>query len=251
MPKKGLKLSVAAIFASTFLPVCGFGLPEGFVYLSDVDPSIAQDIRYAGAHNFVGRPIQGYEKGTCILTTQAANALKKIQADLKPKHLSLKVYDCYRPQMAVKDFYQWSQNSNDIAMKPEFYPNVDKSQLFEMGYIALKSAHSMGSTVDLTLVPLPTPKQAAYTSGQKLVACYAPYTVRFKDNSIDMGTGFDCLDVHSNYLYKRIKQRAQENRDILRSIMMKNGFEPYGKEWWHFTYKDQPFANQYFNFEVS
>ena len=198
------KFTFAALLVSGILPQLGYSLPSGFVYLKDIDPSIQQDIRYAGEHNFVGRPIKGYEKATCILTKPAAQALKKVQTDLRKKKLSLKVYDCYRPQMAVDDFYQWSKNASDTKMKAEFYPNVDKSMLFNSGYIARYSGHTMGSTVDLTIVPVPAPKQATYTDGQKLQACYAPLNQRFKDNSIDMGTGFDCLDPHAHYAYKQI-----------------------------------------------
>jgi len=232
------------------LPTLGFALPKGFVYLTDVDPSIVQEIRYAGDHNFVGRPIKGYEKATCILTAKAAKALKNVQASLKKENLSLKVYDCYRPQMAVDDFYQWSENPNQTQMKVEFYPNVEKSQLFKQGYIARKSEHTMGSTLDLTIVPIPTPKQASFTPGQKLEPCYAPLGIRFKDNSIDMGTGFDCLDPHAHVFSDKISERAKKNRLLLRKLMIKNGFEPYDNEWWHFTLKDQPYPNQFFNFPV-
>lgn len=249
MLKFNFKLWITMGIAILSSPIA-MALPKGFVYLSEVDPTIVQDMRYAGYHNFVGRPIAGYETKTCILTSEAAEALKNIQASLKPQHLSLKVYDCYRPQMAVEDFYTWSKDPSDNKMKAEFYPNVDKSQLFQMGYIARRSSHTMGSTVDLTLVPVPTPNEAVYTPGQRLVACYAPYSRRFKDNSIDMGTGYDCLDVRSHYLYKRIKQKAEQNRTLLRSVMIKNGFEPYAMEWWHFTLKNQPYPDHYFNFPV-
>lgn len=227
-----------------------YALPEGFVYLSDVAPSIQQDMRYAGYHNFVGRPIKGYEKPVCILTKQAADALKNVQIALRPMHLSLKVYDCYRPQMAVADFYHWSQYDPDQSMKAEFYPEVDKKKLFQSGYIAKRSEHTMGSTVDLTIVPLGSKAKAQYVPGQKLKACYAPYGQRFADNSIDMGTGFDCLDFRSDFFYKRLPQLSQKNRALLRNLMLKNGFRPYAAEWWHFTYNAQPYAGTYFNFPV-
>jgi len=187
--KLGMLTTLITLFT---LPHVSFAtVPNGFVYLKDVDPTIQQDIRYAGDHNFVGRPIKGYQAPTCILTKQAADALKKIQTQLRKQNMSLKVYDCYRPQMASYDFYQWGQKPDETQMKAEFYPEVEKSQLFDMGYIAKYSEHSQGSTVDVTIVPVPTPKQPTYTPGEKLVACYAPYGQRFKDNSIDMGTGYE------------------------------------------------------------
>lgn len=246
--KLGLLTTLATLF---ILPHTSFAsLPSGFVYLKDVDPTIQQDIRYSTSHNFVGRPIKGYQSSTCILTKQAAYALKNVQTALRKQNLSLKVYDCYRPQMASDDFYAWSQKSDDTTMKQEFYPEVDKDKLFPMGYIAKRSEHSSGSTVDVTIVPIPTPQEPTYTPGQSLVACYAPYNQRFKDNSIDMGTGYDCLDLRADTWYKRISQRAQTNRTLLRNVMMKNGFKPYSKEWWHFTLKDQPYSGQAFNFPV-
>ncbi|MFN7098383.1 MAG: M15 family metallopeptidase, partial [Gammaproteobacteria bacterium] len=195
-------------------------LPDGFVYLSDVDPTIQQDIRYASYHNFIGRPIKGYNKPVCILTKPTALALQNVQIRLTSLGYSLKVYDCYRPQMAVNDFYQWSLMPSDELMKAEFYPRTDKTQLFKLGYIAMQSGHSRGSTVDLTIVPLPIMTEAAYTPGQKLVACYAPYNMRFKDNSIDMGTGYDCLDLAANVKNKYISKAAYSNRMMLQFIMM-------------------------------
>jgi D-alanyl-D-alanine dipeptidase len=225
-------------------------LPDGFVYLSDVEPSIQQDMRYASPHNFIGRPIKGYNKPVCILTKQAAEALENVQIKLTSMGYSLKVYDCYRPQMAVNDFYQWSLNPGDELMKAEFYPRTDKSQLFKLGYIAMQSGHSRGSTVDLTIVPLPIMAEATYQPGQKLVACYAPYTQRFKDNGIDMGTGYDCLDLAANVKNTYISKNAYQNRMMLQYIMMSNGFVPYDKEWWHFTLKKEPYPNTAFNFPV-
>src|SRR6185437_9646784 len=150
--------------------------------------SIIQDMRYAGNHNFIGHRINGYHKATCILTKPTALALAKVQKQLRQYALSLKVYDCYRPTRAVTEFAEWSKNPKHQEMKAEFYPRENKAELFKRGYIAKKSGHSRGSTVDLTLVPLSPSKQAKYHKGQKLIACTAPYSKRFKDNSIDMGT---------------------------------------------------------------
>lgn len=158
-----------------------------FVSLSDVDPSILLDIRYVTPHNFTGDPVAGYEAPLCLLTRPAADALRRAQQGFLAQGYTLKVYDCYRPQRAVDEFVAWAADLADQRMKPEFYPRVDKSQLFADGYIADKSGHSRGSTVDLTLVRLPAAPQPAYVPGQPLVDCAAPQ--RFPDNTVDMGTG--------------------------------------------------------------
>lgn len=235
------------LFAISF--TC-FGLPSSFVYLNEVDPSIIQEIRYAGHHNFVGRPIKGYEQATCVLTRETALALKKIQYQLLKKNLSLKVYDCYRPVSAVNDFWQWSTQSKDTTMKAEFYPRINKDHLFKLGYIAKHSGHSRGSTVDLTVVNLNNLQQDDYRSPLELKECYAPFAQRFRDNSLDMGSGFDCLDRVALVNNQSITQQAKKNRLFLQQIMIKNGFVPYHKEWWHFTLKKEPFPHTSFNFAV-
>lgn len=246
-----MKARSSFIFIMTLtFPTLIFALPKGFVYLNDVDPSILQDIRYAGYHNFVGRPIKGYHAKECILTKKAADALSKVQAALLKSNLSLKVYDCYRPQRAVSDFVTWSKNLKSTKMKEEFYPRVPKNKLFPLGYIAKKSRHSRGSTMDLTIVPVPTSQQANYYRGQTLKSCYAPYHDRYRDNSIDMGTGFDCLDSLAHGLNPRVSLIAYQNRKMLRHIMQKYGFAPYKNEWWHFTLKHEPYPITYFNFPI-
>lgn len=224
-------------------------LPNDFVYLKTVDPSIEQDIRYAGYHNFVGRPIYGYLAPECILTRQAATALKSVQKEAKKYGLSLKVYDCYRPQMAVEDFYQWSQQPTSQSMKAEFYPRVAKEDLFKLEYIARYSGHSRGSTVDLTLVPLTRVPSAVYHPGQKLHSCFAPYTERFHDNSLDMGTGYDCMD-RLSHLNAPIHADAAANRKLLGHMMHNAGFKPYAYEWWHFTLNPEPYPYHFFNFPI-
>ncbi len=221
-------------------------LPDDFVYLSNIDPSIQQDIRYARSHNFIGRPIKGYETSECILTRPAALALKNIQTQLRKENLSLKVYDCYRPQMAVNDFIAWSKLSSAQQMKAEFYPRVDKKDFFTLGYVAEKSGHSRGSTMDLTIIPLSSHSEA-YRPGQKLTACYANYQHRYHDNSIDMGTGFDCMDEMAHPDNLVVGQIAIANRTKLRTLMVKQGFDPYDKEWWHFTLHHEPYPTTYFN----
>ena len=172
-------------------------VPSGFAFLDDIDATIIQEVRYYSNHNFMGRRIEGYNAPSCVLSIPAARALKNAQVYAKSLGYSLKVYDCYRPQRAVNDFVAWANNSFDVLTKAEFYPDLDKSELFP-DYIATKSGHSRGSTVDLTIVPIHPDSQEVYYPGQPLVACYD--SNRFKDNMIDMGTGFDCLSpwAHTN-----------------------------------------------------
>lgn len=238
-----LGLSILPLFAQN-------NLPSGFVYLADVAPSILQDIRYAGDHNFIGHPITGYEKPNCILTKQAAEALAQVQNELLKSNLSLKVYDCYRPQRAVNEFIAWSKQLDQQQMKGEFYPRVNKADFFQLGYVAAKSGHSRGSTMDLTFVALPVKPEAIYQPGQKLVACYAPYQERYQDNSIDMGTGFDCMDETAHPDNTPVGLAPYHNRMLLRAIMEKYGFKPIATEWWHFTLKNEPYPDTYFDFPV-
>lgn len=180
-----------------YMAACSSCTPSAFVFLKDVDATIIQDIRYYTPHNFMGRRVEGYNAPQCVLTVEAAQALAKVQQDALKVGYSLKVYDCYRPQRAVDDFIAWSKNELDLLTKVEFYPTIDKPDLFP-DYIATKSGHSRGSTVDLTLVKSPATEQEKYFPGQTLVACYGDVTLRFGDNTIDMGTGFDCMNPMAN-----------------------------------------------------
>jgi D-alanyl-D-alanine dipeptidase len=169
--------------------LAGSALPRGFVYLRDIDPTIVQDIRYAGSHNFVGRPIRGYLAAECILSASAANALATVQSKLAAKNLSLIVWDCYRPKRAVDDFFRWSRDTSHTEMKTEFYPRTDKAMLFALGYLATRSAHSRGSTVDLGIVPSDFASAPPANPSQPLKPCTAPKGERFEDGTIDFGTG--------------------------------------------------------------
>ena len=204
-------------------------LPNGFIYLREVDPTILQDVKYASNDNFMGRPAKGYEKPVIILTMQAAEVLKNIQAELKQFGLGLKVFDGYRPQMAIDDFWDWANDPKDTKMKAVYYPNFDdKKDLFN-GFIAKLSQHSRGSTVDLTIVEL------------------------HNNKDLDMGGIFDLLDEVSNTNYPHISTEARINRMLLKSIMGKYGFDDYRKEWWHFNLLNEPFPRKpedHFNFPV-
>jgi D-alanyl-D-alanine dipeptidase len=200
--------------------------PDTFVDVTTVAPGLLVEARYATAHNFVGHVIDGYEKPVCYLTRPAAAALAQVVADLEPRGLTLKVYDCYRPERAVAHFARWAQNLSDTKMKAEFYPHVDKSTLFRDGYIASRSGHSRGSTTDLTL--------ARRSDGQVL----------------DMGTPFDFFSPHSWPSDRSVSAEAQANRALLAQAMRKRGFYPYDKEWWHFTLRHEPYPQTYFDFVV-
>ncbi|MEV0243300.1 M15 family metallopeptidase [Streptomyces sp. NPDC050674] len=225
--------------------------PKDFVALRSVDPTILQEMRYITPHNFVGERIDGYEQPLCILTRPAAEALHQAQRRLLRKGYSLKVYDCYRPQRAVDHFVRWAEDLEDEAMKGEFYPNVDKTRLFADGYIAAKSGHSRGSTLDVTLVRLPAKPTRPYRPGEPLVPCFAPRSERFPDNSIDMGTGFDCFDTLSHTLDPRIQGRQRANRLLLKSTLQGLGFVNLAEEWWHYTFKPELYPDTYFDFPVS
>jgi D-alanyl-D-alanine dipeptidase len=223
--------------------------PSQFVALDRVDATIVQDMRYASKYNFVGRRIKGYREPLCILTRRAARALHRAQVALKPDGYGLKVYDCYRPTRAVAQFDRWASNPADQKMKREFYPRVDKRRAFELGYIAHRSGHSRGSTVDLTLVRLPPKTQPAWDG--RFRSCIARYRRRFPDNSVNMGTGYDCIDPRAHTLQPSITGRPRRNRLLLKRTLERDGFDDYANEWWHFTLRDEPFPNSYFNFPVA
>jgi D-alanyl-D-alanine dipeptidase len=218
----------------------------GFVPLADVDATILQDMRYATNYNFVGRRIDGYRDPACILHRRAAKALRRAQKTVNEQGYTLKVYDCYRPQRAVDHFVRWSENGNQ-RMKREFYPRVDKARVFDLGYVARRSGHSRGSTVDLTLVKLPADEQPRWSREEfGLVSCTAPRKRRFPDNSVNMGTSYDCFDTRSH----TFSGRARRHRLLLRRTMDRAGFAPYDNEWWHFTLRDERYPDRYFDFPV-
>ncbi|MEV0267009.1 M15 family metallopeptidase [Streptomyces sp. NPDC050617] len=225
--------------------------PREFVALRDVDPTILQEIRYITPHNFTGRRVDGYRQPVCLLTRPAALALHRVQRGLLRRGYTLKVYDCYRPKRAVAAFMEWGADLADQRMKREFYPRVDKSRLFDDGYIAEKSGHSRGSTMDLTVVRLPPVPTRPYVPGERLVPCHAPKGQRFPDNSLDMGTGFDCMDTLSHTLDPRVRGKQKANRMLLKSAMAGAGFVNLPQEWWHYTYQPEPFPGSYFDFPVS
>lgn len=218
-------------------------MPREFVYLRDVDPSIRQDIRYAGSHNFVGRSVAGYAAAECVLTAKAAEALKRVQAALSPRGFSLIVWDCYRPARAVADFMRWTKDG-DTRTKAEFYPRLEKNSLVALGYIAARSTHSSGSSVDLGFVSV------APAAQPPAIFCAPANPPDGGGNVVDVGTAFDCFDERAHFASRAIGAAAQENRALLRSVMAENGFAPYEREWWHFRLIDEPFRGRVFDFPI-
>ncbi|MBF0106736.1 MAG: M15 family metallopeptidase [Deltaproteobacteria bacterium] len=229
-------------------------IPQGFTDLSLIEPTIIVETRYFSSDNFIGKRINGYEANKCYLTTRAAHALKAVQQDLKKQGLSLKIYDCYRPQRAVDHFVRWAKDLTNTAMKKQFYPDVEKKDLFKDGYIAQKSGHSRGSTVDLTLIPLtgltPPAGQAQDQGASSYLECAPLSHQRLDTQSIDMGTGFDCFDPRSHTLSSAISPAQLTNRQKLKTMMERHHFVNYTKEWWHYTLKDEPYPKTYFDFVV-
>jgi D-alanyl-D-alanine dipeptidase len=233
------KAAIGAAAVLTLAAVSGLahaqsGLPADFVHLRSVDPSIAQDIRYAGANNFTGRPLDGYAAPECILRRDAAAALKRVQADLAGSGLALKVYDCYRPHRAVRDMVRWVRDRGPDGAAKRFYPRLAKRSLLS-GYIAARSRHSTGTAVDLTLVSRAEVRTVSAASAAA-APCTAPTALRGDGESIDMGTGFDCFDRNSHRNAPEVGAEPRQWRALLVAAMRKQGFHSYHREWWHFSY---------------
>lgn len=223
--KIGLLLVLVVVgFAFVNSPVTQ--LPEGFVYVKDHIPDLEVELRYFTNNNFIGMPIEGYNSNRLIFTAEATEALKKVQEDLRNQNLCLKVYDAYRPQRAVDHFVAWSKDLADTIKKREFYPEVEKQFLFRDGYIASKSGHSRGSTIDLTIIDADT--------GEPL----------------DMGGPYDFFGELSWLDYTDLTEAQLRNRQLLQDVMLKYNFRNYPKEWWHFTLRWEPFPDTYFDFVV-
>ncbi len=201
-------------------------LEKGFVYVQDVIPDLDVELRYNTSNNFVGKPIHGYQSNKLILTKETAERLKLVHEELQQQNLCLKVYDGYRPQRAVNHFIVWAKDLNDTVNKQVFYPRVEKRNLFKEQYIASRSGHSRGSTVDLTIINGNT------------------------GEALDMGSPFDFFGQESWVNYENITEVQKRNRQLLQKVMLKHGFRNYPKEWWHFTLRWEPFPKTYFDFLV-
>lgn len=215
-------------------------LPAGFAHLRDVAPSVLQDMRYHGSQNFVGRPVAGYQAPHCILSERAARALQAAQAQVRPHGLTFKVFDCYRPQTAVNDFVRWGADLADQRTKADYYPGVPKAELFQRGYIAEKSGHSRGSTVDLTLVVVDGQRASKVLRGPLA-----------DGQEVDMGSPFDLFDAQSHTDNTTLSPDVQHNRHWMRAVLQQHGFRNLPEEWWHYTLADEPFADRYFDFPVT
>jgi D-alanyl-D-alanine dipeptidase len=201
-------------------------LPQGFGQIADYLPKLQLELRYAGSDNFTGRPIKGYEQPKKVLTIKTLVALQKVQQELTQQGMGLKLFDGYRPQRAVNDFIAWSVDPADTLTKAQYYPNLPKDELFDRGYIAKRSGHSRGSTVDLTII---------YTSGVN------------QGKEVDMGSPWDFFGSISWYETTQISPKQMAQRRFLQELMVAHGFRTYAKEWWHFTLKEEPFPNTYFD----
>jgi zinc D-Ala-D-Ala dipeptidase len=225
---------------------------KGFVYLHEIDPTILVSLRYKSNENFLGKPVEGYKAAVVIMTKQAAQALKKVQKEVKKDGYSLVVYDAYRPQQAVDSFVKWSQDLQDQSKKSYYYPRVDKNKVFDLGYIAKKSGHSRGSTVDLTLIKNGKNLSSIQVKKRTLLD---GYTIELLDDgTVDMGSSFDLFDTASHSENDLIDKKYKKRRNYLKTVMEKQGFKNYPKEWWHFNLQNEPFtgdqASSYFNFCV-
>lgn len=221
-------------------------LPKGFVFLTDIDPTIIENVRYYGSENFMGRPVPGYTINRIIMTEQAAEALKKVNASMKEKGYKLVVYDAYRSQTSVNAFIEWGKHPEDNIAKPLYYPTIKKNEIFEEGYVSPKSQHTRGSTVDLTIIPInetlkPIKIESRTLSNNETI----PF---LDDNTVDMGASFDLFHRVSHHKSILITEKQQTNRDLLRSEMEKAGFQPYDTEWWHYLLRNEPFPDTYFDF---
>jgi D-alanyl-D-alanine dipeptidase len=234
---RNLKRFASILLMATALakPAAAQDLPGDFVYLRDIDPSVLQDVRYAGANNFMGRPIKGYGAAECVVKRSTGLALKAVQQELARQNLSLKMLDCYRPARAVADMVAWSQNGRETAAERRYNPAFSKQQLFRLGYIATHSQHSTGAAVDLTLVDLRADNSAIFDPTKAYADCTAPAARRAPEASVDMGTGYDCSDVKGHTAATSITASQRRWRNLLVAAMGRQGFVNYSKEWWHFS----------------
>ena len=201
--------------------------PSGFVVLTDVVPDVILEMRYYSTFNFVGTRVDGYEEPVALVTREAAQALKAVSDEAMERGYRLKIWDTYRPQMAVDHFCRWGEDVADTLTKRYFYPYLEKDVVFEKGFIARRSGHSRGSVVDLTLFDMKTGRD------------------------IDMGYGFDWFGEESHPDHREtITEEQYTNRMLLRELMLKHGFKPISEEWWHFLLKDEPYPDTYFTFPI-
>jgi D-alanyl-D-alanine dipeptidase len=228
-------ISITLLVAGFVSQANAQAMPDSFVYLRDIDPSIIQDIRYAGSNNFVGRPLKGYGGADCVVKREVGLKLKAIQQELSKQNLSLKMFDCYRPARAVADMWAWARNGKESMADRRFNPAFPKAELFRLGYIATHSLHSTGAALDLTLVDLKADNSAIFDPNKTYADCTAPVEARAPEASVDMGTGYDCTDLKAHTASTSITPAQRRSRNLLVAAMARQGFVNYSKEWWHFS----------------
>ncbi|MGI4775708.1 MAG: M15 family metallopeptidase [Janthinobacterium lividum] len=242
------KLTTIILMLQIFCTNPTLALPNGFIYLRDIDPTIIENLRYYSGENFIGRRVDGYKSNKVILTKEAAKSLSKVQKELLSNGYSLIVYDAYRPQKAVDQFVKWSEDSADQINKNKYYPDVAKNDVFKLGYVAEKSGHTRGSTVDVTMIRSDSALKEITIHNRKLLdGNLAPY---LEDGTVDMGTSFDLFGVASHHDSKLIEKKYLDLRNYLRTVMKENGFKEYQEEWWHYTLENEPFLEIYFDFDI-
>lgn len=242
---RGLELSVA--LAAVFAVTC-FSIPEGFVYLDEQDKTIQTSVRYFSTENFVGARVDGYKVARIVITKEAAQALSKVQKELLKNGYSLVVYDAYRPQKAINHFLRWSEDLNDQAMKAKYYPKIDKKNVFALGYVAKKSGHTRGSTIDLSIIKVDGKLKAPIFTLRSVKGCEElPF---LDDGTVDMGSSWDLLDQVSHHKNPKVADVYATQRNYLRTKMEKQGFRAYEQEWWHYTLNNEPFPDTYFDFNI-
>ena len=239
-------VAAAMLAVSACRTDCADATPTGFVHLAEAIPDAILEVRYYSTYNFIGDRIRGYERPTPMLTVEAAGALKAVSDELIPQGYRLKIYDSYRPQRAVDHFVEWSNKADDTRMKRYFYPDLDKTMLFPRGYIAAKSGHSRGSTLDLTLFDMNTEKE---------VDMGGTFDWFGPESHPDWGGNPETLEFTGNFpagtpAERKINETQFRNRMLLRSVMLKHGFKPVDTEWWHFTLENEPYPDTYFDYPV-
>lgn len=223
-------------------------LASGFVYLRESCPSIIEDIRYFTDNNFVGTVVDGYHANCAIVTERAATCLKLAQDDFVQLGFSLVIYEAYRPQKATDHFVRWAKDGTEHGMQRLYYPRIDKSTLFDAGYISSRSAHTRGAAVDVSLIPLGKSLRPCAEVKRRLQD--GTEFIYLDDGTVNMGGHFDLLDEISWHDSNLVTEKQTEMRNLLRSVMEKRGFKMYRKEWWHYSLADEPFPNTYFDFDV-
>ena len=248
----GMKAVLVIVFVGC-VSLHGLGdelVPDAFIDVRTVAPDIQLEMRYVTDDNFVGAPVDGYLDPICYLVRPAANALAKVQEVVKRDGYGLVMFDCYRPQRAVNHFVRWAEGK-DAGTKQQYFPDLDQSQLFELGYIAKRSGHSRGSTVDVGLLKLSSNDPSDDLGQERSAKCQRRFERSKAAGHVDFGSDYDCFDAMSHTASQEVSQHAMTNRRYLVEVMARFGFENYDKEWWHFTYRPEPFPETYFDFPVA